>query len=127
MNARMLGEYDPRVTGGSCPPLVILRSSEGFNPPGVSDVPVWLADRSDPKIATTGWETLAPVPVKVIDIPGNHFTPFYPTNVSAHRLRCRCSVIIYVADKRHFRLHDPRMCASYESVTVYLYRIPVNS
>lgn len=82
MNARMLGKYDPRATGGTCPPLVLLRSSEGFNPPGVSDVPIWLADRSDPKIATAGWESLASGPVKVLDIPGHHFTPFYPANVS---------------------------------------------
>lgn len=82
MNARMLGEYDPRATGGSCPPLVLLRSSEGFNPSGVSDVPIWLANREDSKIATVGWDTLAPKPVEVLDIPGNHFTPFYPTNVS---------------------------------------------
>ncbi|KXN83388.1 Conidial yellow pigment biosynthesis polyketide synthase [Leucoagaricus sp. SymC.cos] len=82
MNARMLGKYDPRATGGTCPPLILLRSSEGFNPPGVSNVPIWLADRSDPSIATAGWETLAPGPVKVLDIPGHHFTPFYPANVS---------------------------------------------
>lgn len=83
MNARMLGEYDPRATGGSCPPLVLLRSSEGFNPSGVPDVPIWLANRGDPKIATAGWEALAPKPVEVLDIPGNHFTPFYPANIKA--------------------------------------------
>jgi hypothetical protein len=82
MNARMLGNYDPRATGGSCPPLVLLRSSEGFNPSGVPDVPIWLADRSDPNIATAGWTNLASGPLKVLDIPGHHFTPFYPTNVS---------------------------------------------
>ncbi|TFK33599.1 hypothetical protein BDQ12DRAFT_657776 [Crucibulum laeve] len=87
MNARMLGRYDPRATGGSCPPLVLLRSSEGYNPPGVADVPIWLANRSDPKIATAGWETLAGGSVQVIDIPGHHFQPFHPSNIADVSLR----------------------------------------
>jgi len=82
MNARMLGKYNPYATRGTCPPLVLLRSSEGFNPSGVPDVPIWLADRSDPSIATAGWDSLASEPLKVLDIPGHHFTPFYPANVS---------------------------------------------
>lgn len=84
MNARLLGKYDPRATGGTCPPLILLRSSEGFNPPGIPDVPIWLADRSDPQIVTRGWESLASGPVKVLDIPGHHFTPFHSANVSAY-------------------------------------------
>ncbi len=82
MNAAMLKDYDPRTTHGVCPPIVLLRSSEGFNPKGVADVPKWLADRSDAKNATTGRDTLAPSPVKVFDIPGNHFQPFSTANVS---------------------------------------------
>jgi hypothetical protein len=82
LNADMLSHYDPRGTAGSCPPLVLLRSSEGFNPPDISNVPRWLADRSDPKTATLGWESLARGPIKVLDIPGHHFTPFKPANVS---------------------------------------------
>ncbi|KAF9445105.1 hypothetical protein P691DRAFT_735510 [Macrolepiota fuliginosa MF-IS2] len=83
MNSHLLGGYDPRATGGACPPLVFLRSSEGFNPPGVSDVPLWLSDRSDPKISTAGWEEIASGPVEVLDIPGHHFTPFHPTNIKS--------------------------------------------
>ncbi|KAJ3575743.1 hypothetical protein NP233_g904 [Leucocoprinus birnbaumii] len=95
MNARMLGKYDPRATGGTCPPLVLLRSSEGFNPPGVPDVPIWLADRSDAKIATAGWESLSSSPMKVLDIPGHHFTPFYPVNIKgvAERMIEACKLL----------------------------------
>ncbi|KAF8881857.1 beta-ketoacyl synthase [Infundibulicybe gibba] len=81
MNARMLGRYSPHTTGGPCPPLVMLRSSEGYNPPGVADVPIWLADRSDPHLATVGWEELAKASVKILDIPGHHFQPFHPSNI----------------------------------------------
>lgn len=95
MNARMLGKYDPRATGGTCPPLVLLRSSEGFNPPGVPNVPIWLANRSDPSIATAGWESLASGPMKVLDIPGHHFTPFYPSNIKgvAERMIEACKLL----------------------------------
>ncbi|PBK78491.1 polyketide beta-ketoacyl-synthase [Armillaria solidipes] len=83
MNAAMLKDYDPRATHGVCPPMVLLRSSEGFNPEGVADVPKWLADRSDAKNATTGWDSLTPSPVKVFDIPGNHFQPFSTANIAS--------------------------------------------
>jgi hypothetical protein len=61
---------------------VFLRSSEGFNPAGVPDIPVWLSDRSDPRQAVAGWETVVGAPVSVYDIPGHHFEPFNSQNVS---------------------------------------------
>ncbi|KAG9227264.1 hypothetical protein CCMSSC00406_0004197 [Pleurotus cornucopiae] len=80
-NSRMLGRYDPLASNAPCPPIALLRSSEGFNPPGVADVPIWLADRHNTELATEGWRTLSKDPIKVIDIPGNHFEPFHPKNV----------------------------------------------
>ncbi|KAK0463812.1 putative polyketide synthase [Desarmillaria tabescens] len=65
MNAAMLKDYDPCATQGVCPPIVLLRSSEGSNPEGVADVPRWLVDQSDAKNATVGWDTLTPSPVEV--------------------------------------------------------------
>ncbi|KAA1479595.1 alpha/beta-hydrolase, partial [Dentipellis sp. KUC8613] len=82
MNSRMLGRYDPLAAGGPFPPIVLLRSSEGFNPAGVSDVPKWLADRSDRTQAAAGWEKVVGTSIKVLDIPGHHFQPFHPDNVS---------------------------------------------
>lgn len=81
MNAHLLGKYDPRATGGTCPPIVLLRSKDGYNPSGVPDVPRWLADRNNVALATAGWETLSSAPVKVIDIPGHHFQAFHPSTV----------------------------------------------
>jgi thioesterase domain-containing protein len=81
MNARMLGEYDPHETGGPCPPIVLLRSREGYNPSRISDVPPWLSDRANVTLATAGWDTLCETPLKVLDIPGHHFQPFHPSNV----------------------------------------------
>ncbi|KAA1469652.1 polyketide synthase [Dentipellis sp. KUC8613] len=81
MNSRMLGRYDPLAAGGPFPPIVLLRSSEGFNPAGVSDVPKWLADRSDRTQAAAGWEKVVGTSIKVLDIPGHHFQPFHPDNI----------------------------------------------
>ncbi|KAF9489009.1 hypothetical protein BDN71DRAFT_370071 [Pleurotus eryngii] len=80
-NSRMLGRYDPLASNAPCPPIALLRSNEGFNPPGVANVPIWLADRRNTELATEGWRTLSKDPIKVIDIPGNHFEPFHPKNV----------------------------------------------
>ncbi|KAJ7133377.1 hypothetical protein C8R44DRAFT_849492 [Mycena epipterygia] len=87
MNARMLGKYVPHATASLCPPLVLLRSSEGFRPPGVADVPAWLSDRSDPQTSVVGWQSLAHCSVKVLDIPGHHFEPFHSSNVEELSLR----------------------------------------
>lgn len=81
MNARMLGNYDPRETGERSPALVLLRSREGYDPPNISDIPTWLADRTDPKSASAGWESIAGELVEVIDIPGHHFQPFEASHV----------------------------------------------
>ncbi|KAJ7720853.1 putative polyketide synthase [Mycena maculata] len=80
-NAALLGKYVPHATASVCPPLVLLRSSEGFVAAGV-DVPAWLADRSDPQTSVAGWQSLAHCTVKVIDIPGHHFAPFHSSNIA---------------------------------------------
>ncbi|KAF5350379.1 hypothetical protein D9758_012473 [Tetrapyrgos nigripes] len=83
MNSALLGDYNPFQTNGTCPPLVVLRSSEGFTSERVdpSTVPAWLADRGDSRQAVVGWEKVARLPVKIIDIPGNHFEPFKNQNI----------------------------------------------
>jgi len=50
LNAAILGEYNPFESDGICPPLVLLRSSEGFRSERLetSKIPTWLADRSIP-------------------------------------------------------------------------------
>ncbi|KAG6855991.1 Type I Iterative PKS [Tephrocybe sp. NHM501043] len=82
MNSRLLGNYKPEPFQRDCPPLVMLRSKEGFSPLGVQ-VPAWLADRTTPKASTAGWETLSRRNVEVRDIPGNHFEPFLRSNIEA--------------------------------------------
>ncbi|KAJ6614787.1 putative polyketide synthase [Mycena sp. CBHHK59/15] len=72
MNARMLGKYVPHATASLCPPLVLLRSSEGFKPTGTS---------------VAGWQSLAHCSVKVLDIPGHHFQPFHSANIAELSLR----------------------------------------
>ncbi|KAK0452368.1 hypothetical protein EV421DRAFT_1731028 [Armillaria borealis] len=47
--------------------------SSSFNLESVTDVPRWLADRSDP---AAYWDTLTPSPVKVFDILRNYFRSF---------------------------------------------------
>jgi hypothetical protein len=82
MNSHILGNYNPLSSQGPFPPLAFLRSSEGFNPPEVPDVPLWLADRSDPEQVVAGWERLVGCHMKVWGIPGHHFRPFDNSNVS---------------------------------------------
>ena len=81
LNSRMLGQYDPPKNDRRCPTLVLLRSKEGYDPPNISDVPTWLVDRNDPKVASAEWEMIAGEPIKVLDIPGHHFQPFEKANV----------------------------------------------
>ncbi|KAG6872570.1 hypothetical protein C0995_008721 [Termitomyces sp. Mi166 len=80
MNSRLLGEYKPESFLRDSPPLVMLRSKEGFNPPHIQ-VPAWLSDRTRPEAATKGWELLSRSRVDVLDIPGHHFEPFHRNNV----------------------------------------------
>lgn len=82
MNSRLLGMYDPLSSEWPWPTLALLRSSEGFDPPGLPDVPGWLADRSDPTQIVSDWESLVGKTIKVWAIPGHHFQPFDPSLVS---------------------------------------------
>ncbi|TFK62374.1 polyketide synthase [Pluteus cervinus] len=81
-NASLLGDYRPQSKGLPAPPIVMLRSKEGFNPANVAGVPRWLSDRHDPDIIVKGWKALNPsVPIKVHDIPGHHFQALQPSNM----------------------------------------------
>ncbi|KAG6834553.1 hypothetical protein H0H93_008970 [Arthromyces matolae] len=81
MNARLLGDYEPQPFLRDCPPLVMLRSAEGYKPLHIP-VPAWLSDRSRPETATEGWATLSRTRVEILDIPGHHFEPFHHSNVA---------------------------------------------
>ncbi|THH20593.1 hypothetical protein EW146_g801 [Bondarzewia mesenterica] len=80
INSRMLGRYNPISGSGPYPRLVLLRSEQGFKSAGISDMPRWLADRSNPHEAVAGWQSLVGEAVKAFDIPGNHFQPFHTSN-----------------------------------------------
>lgn len=77
MNSLLLEHYEPLTSCAPYPTVVQLRSSEPFMPNDIADVPAWLADRSDPRKACSGWEKLVGTPVKSWDIPGHHFEPFH--------------------------------------------------
>ncbi|KAL8766516.1 MAG: hypothetical protein Q9209_006732 [Squamulea sp. 1 TL-2023] len=82
LNTALLTGFTPSADG-PFPDLVLLRSKEGYTPKR-KDCPshAWLEDRSDPRKAVEGWEMIVQKPVKVIDIPGNHFDVFKEANVS---------------------------------------------
>jgi hypothetical protein len=107
MNAFMLGKYDGRAATGRCPTLVLLRSSEGYHPSGISDVPKWLADRQDPRLVSGPWEIIAGEPIKVINIPGHHFQPFEPTNVRAFAIFLSMVLICFQLRSKKFRFVLP--------------------
>ncbi|EGN93845.1 hypothetical protein SERLA73DRAFT_163261 [Serpula lacrymans var. lacrymans S7.3] len=79
MNSQLLQKYTPMFK--KFPALALLRSREGFDPEGLSDVPAWLADRRNHRDATSGWESLVGVSIRIWDIPGNHFEPFHDTHI----------------------------------------------
>lgn len=83
---RHLVAYDhtKSPTGKTLPPkAVMLRSKEGFPLKRVDcESAVFLAERGDPAAAVKEWETVLGTKVPVLDIPGNHFEPFEPRNVS---------------------------------------------
>ncbi|KAF5386448.1 hypothetical protein D9757_005864 [Collybiopsis confluens] len=83
MNADLLGSYNPYATGGTCPPLVFLRSNAAYEEKTIVDIPSWLADRSDPNSALEGWYALAKSPIKMWDIPGHHFQAFDNMNIES--------------------------------------------
>ena len=65
------------------PRAVMLRSREGFAmAKGNSQSDSFLADRRDPATMVAEWEAALGSKVPVLDIPGNHFEPFEPKNVS---------------------------------------------
>ncbi|KAJ6454535.1 putative polyketide synthase [Mycena vitilis] len=87
LNTRLLGDYVAPETTNLCPPLVLLRSSEGFRPPGVVHIPTWLSDRSNPETTVSPWQSLAHREIKCVDIPGHHFDVFHPSNIAEVSLR----------------------------------------
>lgn len=79
-SSRLLSVYKPSGTGKLEAPIVLLRSSEGYAPPGL-DVPDWLQHRGSEGAVVGEWEALTRSPVKTWSIPGDHFAPFNPENV----------------------------------------------
>lgn len=69
------------------------------------EVPVWLADRSEPEAVVEGWETMLKGKLKRWDIPGNHFQPFLPANVSLSHASSSCPGLLTRADSRYFSVY----------------------
>jgi hypothetical protein len=84
MSSKLLSEYKPSLSAnGLVIPVVFLRSMDGFHPQNlVDDVPPWITNRIDASSIVSGWDSLSSSSVRIIDIPGNHFQPFEPENVS---------------------------------------------
>lgn len=75
---------------GPYPCVAFLRSREGVKVESElmqEELPVWLIDRDEPETTTRGWETLLKGKLKRWDIPGDHFQPFLPENVSVDDTR----------------------------------------
>ena len=83
-SSELLKGYSPS-SRGSYPHVAFLRSREGMKvePESMQEkVPVWLTDRDGPEAMISGWETLLKGKLERWDIPGDHFQPFLPENVS---------------------------------------------
>jgi hypothetical protein len=80
--SKHLRDYIPSNPPARFPPVVFLRSQEPYRDESVSGVPLWLADRSEPTESVRGWEQLLGKSIRILDIPGHHFNPFSPSNVS---------------------------------------------
>lgn len=83
-SSELLKKYSPS-SDGPYPRVAFLRSREGTKLERESmreKVPVWLADRDDPETTVSGWEMMLGGKLRRWDIPGDHFQPFLPENVS---------------------------------------------
>ncbi|KAF9240177.1 putative polyketide synthase [Melanogaster broomeanus] len=80
-NTQLLGAFVPAKQDTQVP-LTFLRSSDGFCPPGIEDIPSWFSERNNVELVVGPWEALVGEPVKVWDIPGHHFEPFSSAHVS---------------------------------------------
>lgn len=80
---------------GPFPRVAFLRSREGVKvESGLmgEEIPVWLTDREVSETTTGEWEVLLKGELKRWDLPGDHFQPFMPENVSGSGSTC---VLVY--------------------------------
>ncbi|KAG2147424.1 polyketide synthase [Suillus bovinus] len=93
-STRLLSFYKPSLEGKLEIPIVLLRSSEGYAPPGLN-VPDWLQHRGSDNAVVGEWEALARSPVKTWSIPGDHFAPFTPENIeqTSQQLKDACQFV----------------------------------
>ena len=83
--------YDPLHSSeiadlSTLPNVAMIRCKDAFPTDGLSILPSerisFLCDRDDPKAIVADWEELTGKSIPVFDIPGHHFEPFKPNNVS---------------------------------------------
>ncbi|KAG2066907.1 ketoacyl-synt-domain-containing protein [Suillus decipiens] len=93
-STRLLSFYKPSLQGKLEVPLVLLRSSEGYAPPGLN-VPDWLQYRSSEAAVVGEWEALTQSSVKTWPIPGDHFSPFTAENIeqTSQQLKDACHFV----------------------------------
>ncbi|KAG1780576.1 polyketide synthase [Suillus placidus] len=93
-SSRLLSVYKPSHEGKLEVPIVLLRSSEGYAPPGLN-VPHWLQHRGSEGAVVSEWEALTRSPVKTWSIPGDHFAPFNPENIerTSQQLKDACHFV----------------------------------
>ncbi|KAG0708446.1 putative polyketide synthase [Suillus ampliporus] len=94
-SSRLLSVYLPSCEEKFKFPIVLLRSSEGFAPPGLNGVPDWLQHRENEDVVVSDWEALTQSAVKAWSIPGDHFAPFDPENVerTSQQLKDACHYV----------------------------------
>ncbi|OJA19511.1 hypothetical protein AZE42_03211 [Rhizopogon vesiculosus] len=80
-SSRLLSVYNPSLEDDFKVPIVLLRSSGGFAPSGLNDIPDWLQHREEEDVVISEWEAFTHSTVKTWLIPGNHFEPFDAENV----------------------------------------------
>lgn len=84
---RALVDYDPLCFSSNTsvyPNVVMLRCEDSF----ISDCSpknTFLEDRDEPEVITCDWEKLIGKKIPILDIPGHHFEPFSPKNVSKYK------------------------------------------
>lgn len=93
--------YDPLrspdiANSNDLPNVVMIRCKDALPADGLQHIPSerisFLCERDDPRAFVNDWEKLTGKSIPVLDIPGNHFEPFKPRNVSAalDLIRTRC-------------------------------------
>ncbi|KAF8891957.1 polyketide synthase [Gymnopilus junonius] len=82
-NAQLMSHYIPEeAQNNETLSVIFLSCKEPYQPPGCNEVPDWFLDRRNTMSVIRGWDAIIGRFVKIFEVPGHHFAPFAPENIT---------------------------------------------